>query len=73
MIEIVKMKNESWLSESNSDWFHCEDRQEKLELLVALRFDQPILKEERNSPIKRPLDLKEEQLDEVASKRCKME
>ena len=41
-VEITKVKDAAWEAECRNDFFHCEDRQKKLETLVALRKDQPI-------------------------------
>ena len=41
-LEIIKVLDEAWQAECSKDWFHYDDRQEKLDTLGALRKDQPI-------------------------------
>ena len=41
-VEIAKVKDRAWQNECRNDWFHYEDRQRKLDTLLALRKDQPI-------------------------------
>ena len=41
-LEIIKIMDEAWQAECSTDWFHYDDRQEKLDTLVALRKDQQI-------------------------------
>ena len=40
-VKIVKLEDEIWQAECSRDWFYYEDRQEKLDFLVALREDRP--------------------------------
>ena len=67
-VEIAKVIDGAWLAECSKDSFHCNDRLEKLDILVALRnappICEPLLRNETAGtkrfadPLSNPLDAK---------------